>query len=75
MCSSDLIAVFNISMPNLLKQKDMAKDDTSFLLYTKDTCNEFHLLLVELLGRFNISVLSDNRPGHIRESNAGLCRF
>ena len=50
------IAVFNISMPNLLKQKDMAKDDTSFLLYTKDTCNKFHLLLVELLGHFNSSL-------------------
>ena len=37
------IAVFIISMPNLLKQKDTANDDTSFLLYTKDTCNEFHL--------------------------------
>ena len=51
------IAVFNISIPNLLKQKDAANDDTSFLLYTKDTCNEFHLLLVELLGHFNSSLL------------------
>ena len=50
------IAVFNISMPNLLKQKDVANNNTSFLLYTKDTCNEFHLLLVELLGRFNSSL-------------------
>ena len=50
------IVVFNISMPNLLKQKDAAKDNTSFLLYTKDTCNEFHLLLVELLGHFNSSL-------------------
>ena len=50
------IAVFNIRMPNLLKQKDAAKDNTSFLLYTKDTCNEFHLLLVELLGCFNSSL-------------------
>jgi hypothetical protein len=43
-------------IPKLLEQAKLAERREPFQLYTKETCTEFHILLVELLERFQTSL-------------------
>jgi hypothetical protein len=43
--------------PKLIALVEVVKVNSSFKFYTKDTCAEFHALLIALLGRFKTSLM------------------
>jgi len=49
-------AVFKTSIPCIAELYKLHQDDEDFELYTRDTCTEFHCLLVDLLGSFKKSI-------------------
>jgi hypothetical protein len=60
---------FPAHLPELIKQATLASDNKPFALYTKDTCWEFHTLLIKLLESYNDAIhgLWKNRPDNNKE--------
>ncbi|KAF8953369.1 hypothetical protein BDZ97DRAFT_1929731 [Flammula alnicola] len=50
------VSRLHTKVPKLMEQAKVAKDNKAFQFYTKDTCTEFHELLVELLLHFQESL-------------------
>ena len=61
-------------IPHIREQAELAAANKDFQLYNKNTCKEFHLLLLELLQRFQTSlkdlkanVDNDQFPNYVRQ--------
>ena len=54
---------FSTQIPHIHQQAKLVEANQDFRLYNENTCNEFHLLLLELLERFQSSLKDLKRHG------------